>query len=111
MFGIGADVDPEGPPAKVSYIVQRGIDVEDRSKASSAIAAMRKRTSQLSLFYRGHTFPAREPCNVNVVLEPVNEVVMSRCAKIVDVAKGFRDQFRVHPQMDTCITMRILITK
>ncbi len=93
-LGSGVPVNPEEPPAKVSYIVQRGIDVGDlegvvlnRDRAEKSLSP--------SLFYRGHIFQTTEP--IKIVLEPLKDVVYVTLRQDRQtVPKGFRDQFRLH---------------
>jgi len=94
-LGARAQVNPEGPPAKVSYVVKRGIDVEDREGVVVNRDHAEKSLSP-SLFYRGHSFPATEP--VKIVLEPLKDVIYVTLRQDrQDIPKGFRDQFRSHP--------------
>jgi hypothetical protein len=94
-FGAEVPVDPEGPPSKVGFVVQRGIDVEDRD----GVVVNRERTEKsLSpfLFYRGHTFQTSEP--IKIVLEPLKDIIyVTLRPDRQSVLNGSRDQFRLHP--------------
>jgi len=94
-LGARAPVVPEGPPAKVSYVVQRGIDVGD----GEGVVVNRdhaERNVAPSLFYRGHTYQATEP--IKIVIEPLKDVVYVTLRQDRQtIPKGFRDQFRRHP--------------
>ena len=94
-LGARAPVVPEGPPVKVSYLVQRGIDVEDRE----GVVLNRDHTEKTvaaSLYYRGHTFQTAPP--IKIVIEPLKDVVYVSMRQVRQtIPKGFRDQFRRHP--------------
>ena len=99
-LGAPVQVDPDGPPAKASYIIQRGIDVEDRE----GVVLIRDRAEKSlspSLFYRGHIYQTTEP--IKVVLEPLKEVIYVRlAARSPDHPKGlpgpvpFAPRRRIH---------------
>jgi hypothetical protein len=92
-LGVGAEVDPARPPAKVSYLAERGIDVEDLEGALRNRGHSERRVSP-SLFYRGRTYATDAP--IKIVLEPLNEVVQVALRQS-PIPKGFKDQFRFHP--------------
>jgi len=94
-LGAPAQVNPDGPPSKVSYVVERGIDVEDREGVVLNRDHAEKSLSP-SFFYRGHTYQTTEP--IKIVLEPLKDVVYVTLRQDRQtIPKGFRDQFRFHP--------------
>jgi hypothetical protein len=92
-LGVGAAVDPAGPPAKVSYIAERGTSVENLEGVIRNRGHVEKSLSP-SLFFRGHTYATNAP--IKVVLEPFDEVVHVALRQS-PLPKGFKDQFRFHP--------------
>ena len=94
-LGAVLPVDPDGPPAKVGFAVQRGNDEEDRDRVVDHRERAEKNLSPL-VFYRGHTFPASEP--IKIVLEPLKDMIyVTLRPDRQSVLNGARDQFRLHP--------------
>jgi len=92
-LGVGAAVDPAGPPAKVSYRVERGTNVEELEGVVRNRGHV-ERSLSASLFYRGHTYATNAP--IKIVLEPLDEVVHVALRQS-PIPKGLKDQFRFHP--------------
>ncbi len=94
-FESGVQVNLEESPARISYIVQRGVDVDERD----GVVFNRDRTEKSlapSLFYRGHIYRTTEP--IKIVLEPLKDVVYVTLRQDrQSLQRGFRDQFRKHP--------------
>jgi hypothetical protein len=94
-LGGRATVDARAPAIKVSYVVARALSAEERAGDIPRDGLAEERLSP-SLFYRGHIFGAHEP--IKVGLEPLKKTVfvfMQEDPKTIP--KGFRNQFRYHP--------------
>ena len=94
-LGAVVPVDPDGPPAKVGFVVQRGNEGDDRDRVVDHRDRVEKDLAPF-LFYRGHTFQTSEP--IKVVLEPLKDIIyVTLRPDRQSILNGARDQFRLHP--------------
>jgi hypothetical protein len=95
-LGVGAEVNPAKPPAKLGYLVERGINVEELEGLVRNRGHAEKKLWP-SLFYRGHTYPINPTdATIKIVLEPLDDVVHVALRES-PIPKGSKDQFRYHP--------------
>jgi len=112
-LGVGAEVDPGRPPAKVSYLAERGLNVEELEGVVRNRGRV-ERNLLLSLFYRGHTYRANAP--IKIVLEPLGEVVhVALRQDRRTIPPHCRDQFRSHPSdgymhYNETLTYQVILT-